>query len=59
VSDGFSLDSATHRPAAAYHVDSSVAGAELVSGKWLVSKLDAGAFSCAGVKVAQPTWPTS
>lgn len=56
VDDGFSLNPKTHKPFARRHVQPIDAGAALSNGRWLVSKFDGASFSCAGVKIAEPSW---
>lgn len=57
VGSGFAQNRSTHRPAGARTVLPIDAAASRVSGRWLVSKQQTATdFSCAGVRVAMPTW---
>jgi len=56
VTSGFSLNRKTGKPAQAFKVSPVDAGAQLVSGQWLVSRIDGATFSCSSVRVPRPTW---
>jgi hypothetical protein len=56
VDSGFSLNPKTGKPAQAFRVGPIDAEAQLANGKWIVSVIDTGRFSCAGAKVPMPKW---
>lgn len=59
IDDGYSLNPKTGKPFAARHVQPIDASAVKFNGRWLVSKFDGASFSCAGVKIPEPSWARS
>jgi hypothetical protein len=56
LGSGYSQNPKTHEPAQKRVVLPTLAGATLVRGKWLVSKFGQSSFSCAGVRIPEPSW---
>jgi len=56
VTNGFSLNRKTGKPAEAFKLHPIDTGAQLVSGVWVVSHFYGGTFSCSSAKVPRPTW---
>jgi hypothetical protein len=56
VTNGFSLNRRTGKPAETFKLHPIDTGAQLVSGVWLVSHFYGGTFSCSSVRVPRPTW---
>jgi hypothetical protein len=56
---GYSLNPRTHKPFDKRRVQAVDAAAVRQGGLWLVSQFNTGSFSCAGVRIKEPTWSQS
>jgi hypothetical protein len=56
LAGGYSQHPDTHKVWTKRRVVPVSAAAVRSNGKWVVSKFDAGNFSCAGVQISEPSW---